>query len=209
MSRALIVAIVLAGILAGIAAAHFFRPSASAAPPLERAVLFQDPRPLPRAELSGPGGAGFGTASLAGRWTFLFFGFVNCPDICPTTLATLAAVERSLADLPGPERPAVAFVSVDPARDTPEVLARYVAHFDAGFEGVTGSAAAINAWTRSLGVAVVIGPPAPDGSYSVDHSAAIFLVDPEARAAALFGSPHEAGAIARDYRRIIAARRGG
>jgi protein SCO1 len=209
MSRALIVAIVLAGVLAGIAVAHFFRGAGIAEPPLERAVLFRDPRPLPHAELSGPGGARFGTASLAGRWTFLFFGFVNCPDICPTTLATLAAVEKSLADLPGPARPAVAFVSVDPARDTPEALARYVAHFDARFEGVTGSPAAIDAWTRSLGVAVVIGPPSPDGSYSVDHSAALFLVNPEAHAAALFGTPHEAGVIARDYRRIVAARRGG
>src|SRR5262245_54200585 len=206
MSRALIVAVVLAGILAGLVAAHYFRRTEVAAPRLENAVLYQVPRPLPDAPLAGPGGARFGTASLAGRWTFLYFGFVNCPDICPTTLATLAAAEKSLADLPPAERPAVAFVSVDPGRDTPEVLARYVAHFDAAFEGVTGSAAAIAEWSRALGVAVVIGAPSADGSYSVDHSAAIFLVDPEGRAAALFGTPHEAGAIARDYRRIVAAR---
>jgi protein SCO1 len=209
MSRALIVAIVLAGVIAGVAAAHFFRRADDSVPQLERAVLFRQPRPLPDAELAGPRGSRFGTTSLAGHWTFIFFGFVNCPDICPTTLATLAAVEESLADLPPATRPSVAFVSVDPGRDTPEVLAQYVAHFDASFEGVTGSAAAIEAWTRALGVAVVIGAPSDDGSYSVDHSAAIFLVDPEARAAALFGTPHEAGAIARDYRRIVAARKTG
>jgi protein SCO1/2 len=209
MSRALIVGIILAGILAGVVAAHFVRRSGDGVLPLERAVLFQEPRPLPEAALTRAGGARFGTASLAGHWTFLFFGFVNCPDICPTTLATLATVEKSLADLPPAERPAVAFVSVDPARDTPEILARYVAHFDPAFEGVTGSAAAIETWARSLGVAVVIGPPAADGSYSVDHSAAIFLVDPESRVAALFGTPHEAGAIARDFRRILAARQAG
>lgn len=209
MSRALIVVIILAGILAGVVAAHFVRRSGDGVLPLERAVLFQEPRPLPEAALTRAGGARFGTASLAGHWTFLFFGFVNCPDICPATLATLATVEKSLADLPPAERPAVAFVSVDPARDTPEILARYVAHFDPAFEGVTGSAAAIETWARSLGVAVVIGPPAADGSYSVDHSAAIFLVDPESRVAALFGTPHEAGAIARDFRRILAARQAG
>ena len=209
MSRALIVAIVVAGVLAGIIAAHFFRPAGDSVPQLEQAVVFQEPRPLPEAELAGPRGAHFGTTSLAGHWTFIFFGFVNCPDICPTTLATLAAVEKSLADLPPASRPAVAFVSVDPGRDTPEVLAQYVAHFDASFEGVTGSTAAIEAWTRALGVAVIIGPASAEGSYSVDHSAAIFLVDPEARAAALFGTPHEAGAIARDYRRIVAARKSG
>ena len=209
MSRTLIVAIVLAGVLAGIAAARFFRPVDDGAPQLERAVLFQDPRTLPHAELAGPRGTRFGTTSLAGHWTFIFFGFVNCPDICPTTLATLASVEQSLADLPPASRPAVAFVSVDPARDTPEALAQYVAHFDASFEGVTGSTAAIEAWTRALGVAVIIGPASAAGSYSVDHSAAIFLVDPEGRAAALFGTPHEAGVMARDYRRIVAARKSG
>ena len=97
-------------------------------------------------------------------------------------------------------------VSVDPGRDTPELLARYVAHFDPSFTGVTGSPKSIEVLTKALGVAVVIGPPAPDGSYAVDHSAAVFLVDPDGRVAALFGTPHEAGAIARDYRRIVAAR---
>jgi len=209
MSRVLTACILLAGILAGVLAAHFFRGATGAAPDLEQAVLFQVPRPLPDAPLAGPGDTRFGTTSLAGRWTFLFFGFVNCPDVCPTTLATLAAVRKSLDDLPPPERPAVAFVSVDPGRDTPELLGRYVAHFDPAFEGVTGSAAAIETWTRALGVAVIIGAPAADGSYAVDHSAAIFLVDPTAKVAALFGAPHEAGVVARDFRRIVAARKTG
>ena len=62
--------------------------------------------------------------------------------------------------------------------------------------------------THSLGVAVIIGPASADGSYAVDHSAAVFLVDPEARVVALFGAPHEAGAVARDYRRVVAVRAG-
>jgi protein SCO1/2 len=209
MSRALLAGIVLAGILAGVVAAQFFRRAGDTVPQLEQAVLFQQPRSLPDVALVGPAAANFGAASLAGRWTFLFFGFVNCPDVCPTTLATLAAAEKSLADLPPAERPAVAFVSVDPRRDTPELLARYVAHFDPTFAGVTGSAAAIEAWTKALGVAVVIGSPDADGNYPVDHSAAIFLVDPAGQVEALFGPPHEAATIARDYRRIVALRRPG
>jgi protein SCO1/2 len=209
MPRALLAAIVLAGILAGVAAAYFLRRDGSAPPALEQAVLLQEARPLPEFALMDQAGGRFDPARLRGHWTFLFFGFVNCPDVCPTTLATLATVTRSLADLPADERPAVAFVSVDPGRDTPDVLGRYVAHFDPSFAGVTGSAAAIDELTRAIGVAVIIGPPAADGSYSVDHSASIFLVDPEARAAALFGMPHEAAAMARDYRRIVAARRPG
>jgi protein SCO1/2 len=206
MPRILVAAIVLAGIIAGAAAARFLWRGEGAAPALEQAVLFSETRPLPDIELVDQAGRPFGAAQLRGRWTFLFFGFVNCPDICPTTLATLAAARKSLADLPPAGQPAVALVSVDPGRDTPEVLARYVAHFDPSFSGVTGSAEAIDALAAALGVAVMIGPPAEDGSYSVDHSAAIFLVNPEGRVAALFSAPHEAAMIARDFRQIVAAR---
>jgi protein SCO1/2 len=207
MQRTLIAAVAVAGILTGVVAAHYFHRAERAPPVLERAVLFEETRPLPAFALLDQSGRAFDPARLRGQWTFLFFGFVNCPDICPTTLATLAAVRREVADLPAADVPQVALVSVDPGRDTPEVLARYVAHFDPSFTGVTGTAEAIEVLTRSLGVAVIIGPAAPDGSYSVDHSAAIFLVDPGAEVAALFGAPHEARAIAQDYRRIVAARR--
>jgi protein SCO1/2 len=204
--RLLLIAVVAAGVIAGAAVArHFWR--ADVAPPvLEQAVLFSESRAMPDFSLVDQAGRPFGPQRLQGRWTFLFFGFVNCPDICPTTLATLAAARRSLADLPAAQRPAVTLVSVDPGRDTPQVLARYVAHFDPDFEGVTGSSASLAALTEALGVAVIIGPAGPDGAYSVDHSAAIFLVGPDGRQAALFGAPHDAATIARDYRRIVAAR---
>ena len=204
--RLLVIAIVAAGIVAGAAVArHFWR--ADLAPPvLERAVLFAESRDMPEFELVDQAGRPFTPARLDGRWTFLFFGFVNCPDVCPTTLATLAAVRRSLEDLPAVDRPAVTLVSVDPGRDTPDVLARHVAHFDPDFEGVTGSAESIAKLTDGLGVAVIIGPPGPDGSYAVDHTAAVFLVGPDGRFAGLFGAPHDPGIIARDFRRIVAAR---
>jgi len=97
-------------------------------------------------------------------------------------------------------------VSVDPGRDTPPVLAQYVAHFDPSFTGVTGDPAAIETLTRALGVAVAVGAPTDDGSYAVDHTAAIFLVDPAGRVAALFNTPHEARAIVRDYLQIVGTR---
>jgi protein SCO1/2 len=206
MPRLLIVAIVLAGILAGAATAQYFWRARGAPLALEQAVLFSETRALPGFALVDQSGRPFGPEQLRGHWTLLFFGFVNCPDVCPTTLATLAAARKSLADLPDAERPAVTLVSVDPGRDTPEVLARYVAHFDPSFRGITGSIDAINGLASALGVAVIVGPSAADGSYAIDHSAAIFLVNPEGRIAALFGTPHEAGTIARDFRRIVAAR---
>jgi protein SCO1/2 len=206
MNRAVFTAVIGASMLAGAGAAWLATRGHDAPASLEHATRFDAPRPLPAFSLVDQAGASLGPDRLRGHWTFLFFGFVNCPDICPTTLATLAAARSALADLPAGEQPAVLFVSVDPGRDTPELLGRYVAHFDPAFVGATGTAEAIAALTKALGIAVIIGPPAADGSYAVDHSAAIYLVDPEARTAALFGAPHDAGAIARDFRRIALAR---
>lgn len=145
-------------------------------------------------------------ADFRGRFMLIYFGYTYCPDVCPTTLATLAEARRQLADLPPGEIPEVVLATVDPARDTPAALARYVAHFDPSFTGVTGSPESIEAFTRDLGVVAMIGAPAADGSYTVDHSAAVFLIDPAAAFTALFSTPHDATAIARDYRRILTAR---
>lgn len=206
MPRLLLIATVVAGVIAGAAVARHFWRAQDAPPVLEQAVLFSETRAIPDFALMDQAGRPFAPERLTGRWTLLFFGFVNCPDVCPTTLATLAATRRALADLPAVQRPAVTLVSVDPGRDTPEVLARYVAHFDPDFEGVTGSAESTAALTDALGVAVIIGPAGEDGAYTVDHTAAVFLVGPDGRLAALFGAPHDAATIARDFRRIVAAR---
>lgn len=205
MNRKSSVAIVAISVLAGAISAYLF--TRNPAPPvLAQATLLDAPRALPAMNLLDQAGRPFGVDRLRGRWTLLFFGFTNCPDVCPTTLATLAAVRATLADLPPAQRPEVVLLSVDPARDTPAALGRYVTHFDPSFTGVTGEAAAIEALTRTLGVAVMIGAPAPDGSYTVDHTAAIFLLDPDAAWVAVFGTPHSAPTIAGDYRRIVGSR---
>ena len=203
MNRALLAAVVIAGVLAGVGAASHFLRRAEAPPALEHATAYPEPRLLPPFQLMDQRGAPFDRERLQGRWTFLFFGFVNCPDICPTTLATLAGAQKSLADLPEAEQPGVVLVSVDPGRDTPPVLGEYVAHFGPEIVGATGRPEAIETLTRALGVAFFIGPEDDAGNYAVDHTAAVFLVDPEGRVAALFNTPHEAATIARDFRRIV------
>jgi len=178
-------------------------------PELRHATLFPSGRPLPAFGLVDQHGGSFGPERLRGHWTFLFFGFTQCPDVCPTTLATLAAARRELADLPAEEQPAVVLVSVDPQRDTPARLAEYVRFFDPGFTGVTGEADAIAAFTRELGVAVIVGEPDASGQYTIDHTATLFLVGPDGSLAAVFGTPHSPDGIAGDYRRILAHRAGG
>jgi protein SCO1/2 len=96
-------------------------------------------------------------------------------------------------------------ISVDPGRDSPEQLARYVPHFDPSFTGVSVAAEHLPSLTAAFGVAYAY-VPAGDADYSVDHTAAVFLVDPETRVAAVFLAPHEPESMAEDYRRILDTR---
>lgn len=165
-------------------------------------TLLKPPRPITDLALVDHAGKPFDTARFKNRWTLLFFGFTNCPDVCPATLTVLAQVEKRLQDLPDSQRPQIALVSVDPERDTPEQLAKYVGFFSPNFIGVTGTPENIEAFTRAMTVPVAIHK-LPNGGYTVDHSAAIFLIDPDGAMHALFSTPHDAAKIAADVRRIV------
>jgi protein SCO1/2 len=140
---------------------------------------------------------------MIGRWTLLFFGYTHCPDVCPVTLSVLrnAIALMAKADA-GVEPPQVVFVSVDPARDSLAHLAAYVTHFNPEFLGVTGSDADLEAFARQLGVLYVRAEPDASGDYVVDHTAAVFLIDPRAHLVALFQAPHAAKTLARDIPQI-------
>jgi protein SCO1 len=146
-------------------------------------------------------GRSFGPANLRGRWSLMFFGYTNCPDFCPTTLTTLAAMQKRLrADHSA--LPQVIFVSVDAKRDTPSQLAKYVPYFDPEFIGVTAAdQPAIEAIAKQWRVAVAV-QPATDGNYTVDHSGAIFVLDPDGKLAAILTGPFTIDALLRDLRRI-------
>jgi len=168
----------------------------------EVAAVLSAPRPLPEFTLTDLDGAPLDRTRLLGHYTLLFFGYTNCPDVCPTVLAELAIAKRSLADLPAALQPTVLFVSVDPARDSPEVLGRYVRHFNAAFLAATGTDDALTRIATSVGAIYQRSTPV-DGSYNVDHSAAMFLVDPKAALIAVFPAPHVAKQIVNDYRLIV------
>ena len=140
-------------------------------------VLWPNPRPIGAFLLQDHRGHAFTRERLDGVWTFMFFGYTHCPDICPGTLATLRRVERDLpANAPVPRQHVL--VSVDPARDTVEHLARYVAAFGPEFLGVTGDDGELARLARDVGAAYFRDEPDDDGSYFVDHTASIMLVDP-------------------------------
>ena len=167
------------------------------------ATVLAVPKPIDDFSLIDQDGRPFDLQRLKGHWTFLFFGYTHCPDVCPTTMAVLGQLAAQLAETPrGLDQTQFALVSVDPARDTPAQLKRYVAYFGKDFLGVTGSEEAIAGLTRQLGVLYVRVPGTTDQNYTIDHSAAILLIDPRGRLSAVFSAPHDAERMARDFLRI-------
>jgi protein SCO1/2 len=129
---------------------------------------------------------------FAGRWLLVFFGFANCPDVCPTTLAEVAAVMDGL----GVSAPKVQplFISIDPERDTPAALADFVPRFDAGIIGLTGTPKQISETARSFYIYYEkIEEAAAPGGYSMSHSSQLFLFGPDGAyvTAYAYGTPAE------------------
>ena len=190
----------------GFGASYWWKRSHSGPITLLTGTMLEPRRALGDFSLLDHHGAAFTPQSLKGRWSLLFFGYTNCPDLCPTTLTALAAMDKSLRSDASSVRPQVVFVSVDARRDTPAVLARYVPYFNPGFLGVTAAdQPTVEKFARHLGVSVIIGEE-HDGTYSVDHSGAIFAVAPDGQLAAILTGPSTTASLIADYQRIVAAR---
>ena len=148
-------------------------------------------------------GTSFTLDSLKGKWSLLFFGYTNCPDVCPTTLQTLTQVDKQISEnTTDDHQMQVVFVSVDPERDTPERLAQYVPYFNQSFIGVTGKQTEINRLTQQLGILHLRVESNDDQNYLVDHTSSILLFNPNGELRALFSVPHKAKDIADDVLKI-------
>jgi len=130
-------------------------------------------------ELRDPAGRLRHLADFKGKAVVLFFGYTHCPDVCPTTLADLAQAMKQLGPLA--DRVQVLFVTVDPERDTPAVLAQYVPAFDARFLGLRGDAAQTERVAKDFKIYYEKHEGKAPGEYSVDHSAQCYVFDPQGR----------------------------
>lgn len=170
-------------------------------PQLRAVKLFDQPRELPPFSLEQSDGTQLVPGELKGHWTLVFLGFTHCPDVCPTTLAQLAQAQKQWAVLPDASRPRVLFVSVDPERDTPDGIGEYAHAFDRDTLAATGDVPSLENFARSLSL-VFMKAPAPAGApaseYSVDHSATLAVLDPQARMAGVIQPPLQPRAIATD-----------
>ena len=151
-------------------------------------------------QLIDQNGKPFSDAYLKGKWHLIFFGYTHCPDACPTALN-----EMSLAlDRLGIKRDevGVVFITVDPERDTPDVLKSYVQSFDAPIAALTGSPEAVAQAAKAYRVFYAKHPRA-DGDYDMDHSAVIYVMNPEGRFTATFTPDSSADAIVQRLQKLI------
>lgn len=192
---ALIVLALLAGVYLSLKNFDHGQP-----PPATRTATFLNPaKPLPDFALTDGSGKVFDKQSFLGKWSVVFFGYTQCPDICPTTLNLMRLVAR---EVPA-EKVNYVFVSVDPERDKPEQLKQFTSYFNENFIGATADIEAMQPLLKSLGV-VFARTPAPSGDgYLIDHSAALYVISPAAELAAVITPPHDAKEIVHDLKLLV------
>lgn len=204
----IILVVALAAGLGLLASQSLRRDPSANEPQLSSMTRFPTPRVLPDFSLQQSDGTPLVPGELHGHWTLVFLGFTNCPDVCPTTLATLAQAQKQWAALPETTRPRVLFVSVDPERDTPDRIGEYAHAFHRDTLAATADLPALENFARSLSL-VFAKVPAADGApadaYSVDHSAAIAVLDPQGRMAGVIQPPLDPAAIGHDLMTLTAS----
>ena len=181
--------------LAGVMAARLVGGHGSVA--LSSGTWLPMRKPVAEFHLEDLSGQAFTLQNLQGHPTLLFFGFTNCPDVCPTTLATLAQAQRTMP-LPGAQ---VVFISIDPQRDSAANMSVYLSAFSKDFIGARGDEAALRPILKSLS-AIAERQRLADGNYTMDHSATLYLLDTQARLAAVFSPPFKTADLTADLHRI-------
>jgi len=178
-----------------------FRPPAPLIiPPSLQAVLWPMPRQITSFNLVEKEQIAFNLERLANKWTLIFFGYTNCPDVCPMTLSVMKAVYDGLASNPEIQaNTQVVFISVDPARDSPEHIGKYVTYFDESFIGATGTAEEIDKFTRQLSAGYILEEPNELGIYQVNHTGSIYLIGPKQKIHGAFTPPLQPKIIIEQY----------
>lgn len=174
-------------------------------PPTVAGFLWPPPPAVEHLRLVDKHGARFDETRLDDHWTLVFFGYTHCPDICPTTMATLKQVREQLVGHGAFERKGqVLFISVDGARDTPEVLRAYTDYFNPDFLAAAVPDDARYRLTEQFGIQVTKSSGENEGEYYYDHPAYILLIGPDKRITGVFTPPLDASDIAAQVRTIVA-----
>ena len=163
-------------------------------------TVLVEPKPLREFVLTDQNSSVFDLARLKGNWSFLFFGYTHCPDICPSTLASLSKLREQLTKgVNGSKNIQFSFISVDPKRDTAAILKQYTGYFDPSIIGITGSELELRNLTGQLGALFEVEPAPDKESYQVYHTSALFLINPQGQYAALLTPPFDISTISRRF----------
>lgn len=164
------------------------------------AYLYQNQRLLPNFSLVDDRGQGFTPSGFQGQWNLVFFGFTYCPDVCPTTLAQLKTFYAELSP-EARKQTQVWLASVDPARDSPELLHSYLEFFNPEFRGITGEFLDIHRLATALNIPFAKVPGGGE-DYLVEHSGNVALISPEGHSIGFFKAPLEVGKLLQSYQLI-------
>lgn len=165
-------------------------------------TLFGIPRVVDDFSFAGTNNQAFSKESLKGHWSLVFFGFTNCPMLCPTTMNQLGKFYKSLENQKVKNLPQVVMVSLDPNRDSIDKLKNYVSAFDSHFMGAVGSQGEVSKLTKSLGV-VHIKEEGKNKNYNIEHSGAILIFNPDGEWKGFFSSVPELKKMTEDYVRLV------
>lgn len=155
----------------------------------------------PTAELTRGDGSPFALGAQDGKASLVFFGYTNCPDICPTTLADWKRVKAELGSDTGKVN--FVFVTIDPVNDTPTVMARYIANFDTSFVGLSGGQARIDSVAKAFGVTAFPEGTLESGHTAMAHPSRVYLVDPEGRIRFVYPPGLKPDEIAEDLKHVL------
>lgn len=150
-------------------------------------ILLPQSRTLPDLSLTNQEGQPVKVDELKGKWSLLFFGYTFCPDICPTTLAQLRELKTKLPK-EAVDNLQVVLVSVDPNRDTPEQLKKYLGYFDPQFQGLTGELASIEKLANAVSIPFIPGDTSKE-NYTVDHSGNLVVIGPDGKQRGFIRAP--------------------
>ncbi len=201
VKKLLIITTMLAIVLGFGSAIYFLKPE----PVKLQAItwLGEQAKPLPEFELTDHNNEPFTNETIKGKWQLLFFGYTNCPDICPNTLSILTNMITQVKDEKILDQLQLTFISVDPDRDDLEILKSYVTYFNERFMSARADIDNVNKLTDAVGILHYIVKSTDGDVYEVAHSGSLILVNPQGQFTGVFSSPHDSIKIAHDLTALI------
>ena len=172
------------------------------AAPIANGLVFENPRPISTFRLIDFDQGTFSVDQLKDRWSFIYFGYSACGQVCTETLTELKRLILALSSLDNALPIQVVFVTVDPGRDSASRLKTYLREFDSTFIGITGDINTLAFFAAELAAPFTLGPDAGE-SYALDHSNSIMLINPSAALQAVLAPPHDAQRLQADFGAIV------